>query len=53
MASRLQVSYAVDNLGGYILAVVVGTLVTTGMLFILKRPLARKEQAFAREVAAA
>ena len=49
----LPIPNAVDNLGGYILAVVVGTLVTTGMLFVLKRPLAKKEQAFAREVAVA
>jgi hypothetical protein len=34
-------------------AIVVGTLVTVGMLFALKKPLAKKEQAFAREAAAA
>jgi fructose PTS system EIIBC or EIIC component len=49
----LPIPNAVDNLGGYILAIVIGTVVTTGMLFILKKPLALKEQAFARETAAA
>ena len=49
----LPIPNAVGNLGGYILAIVVGTLVTTGMLFALKKPLAKKEQAFAREAAVA
>jgi PTS system fructose-specific IIC component len=49
----LPIPNAVDNLGMYIVAIIVGTLVTTGMLFVLKRPLAQKEQAFAREVAVA
>jgi PTS system fructose-specific IIC component len=49
----LFIPNAVVNLGGYLVAIVVGTLVTTGMLFALKKPLARKEQAFAREVAVA
>src|SRR5512136_180605 len=49
----LPIPNAVDNLGGYLVAIVVGTLVTVGMLFALKKPLARKEQAFAREAAAA
>ncbi len=49
----LPIPNAVVNLGGYILAIVIGTLVTTGMLFILKKPLAAKEQTFAREVAVA
>ncbi len=49
----LPIPNAVDNLGFYIVAIVIGTLVTTGMLFALKRPLAQKEQAFAREAAAA
>jgi fructose PTS system EIIBC or EIIC component len=49
----LPIPNAVVNLGGYILAIVIGTLVTTGMLFILKKPLAAKEQTFAREVAIA
>jgi len=49
----LPIPNAVENLGGYIIAIVVGTLVTTAMLFILKKPLAAKEQSFAREVAAA
>jgi len=49
----LPIPNAVVNLGGYVLAIVIGTIVTTGMLFILKRPLAAKEQTFAREVAVA
>jgi PTS system fructose-specific IIC component len=49
----LPIPNAVVNLGGYLIAIVAGTLVTTGMLFILKKPLAQKEQAFARETAAA
>ncbi len=49
----LPIPNAVENLGGYLIAIVAGTLVTTGMLFVLKKPLASKEQAFAREVAAA
>ena len=49
----LPIPNAVENLGGYVLAILVGTLVTTGMLFVLKKPLAQKEQAFAREVAVA
>jgi PTS system fructose-specific IIC component len=49
----LAIPNAVVNLGGYIIAILAGTVVTTGMLFILKRPLAKKEQAFASEVAIA
>ena len=49
----LPIPNAVVNLGGYVLAILVGTFVTTGMLFVLKRPLAAKEQTFAREVAVA
>ena len=49
----LFIPNAVVNLGGYIIAIVAGTLITTGMLFILKRPLVRKEQAFAKEAAIA
>jgi PTS system fructose-specific IIC component len=49
----LPIPNAVENLGGYVLAILVGTFVTTGMLFVLKRPLAQKEQAFARDVAVA
>ncbi len=49
----LPIPNAVDNLGGYLIAIVAGTLITTGMLFILKKPLAQKEQTFARETAAA
>jgi PTS system fructose-specific IIC component len=49
----LFIPNAVDNLLGYLIAIVAGTLVTTGMLFALKRPLRKKEQAFAREAAIA
>jgi PTS system fructose-specific IIC component len=49
----LFIPNAVDNLLGYLITIVAGTLVTTGMLFVLKRPLARKVQAFAREAAVA
>jgi PTS system fructose-specific IIC component len=49
----LPIPNAVDNLLGYLIAIVAGTLVTTGMLFVLKRPLRKKEQAFAREAAVA
>jgi PTS system fructose-specific IIC component len=49
----LPIPNAVVNLGGYLIAIVAGTLVTTGMLFLLKKPLAKKEQVFAREVAVA
>jgi PTS system fructose-specific IIC component len=44
---------AVANLGGYLIAIVVGMVVTAGMLFALKRPLARTEQVYANTVAAA
>jgi PTS system fructose-specific IIC component len=49
----LFIPNAVDNLLGYLITIVAGTLVTTGMLFVLKRPLRKKEQAFAREAAVA
>jgi PTS system fructose-specific IIC component len=49
----LPIPNAVENLGGYVLAIVAGTLVTVGMLFVLKKPLTRSVQAFAREAAAA
>jgi len=49
----LFIPHAVVNLGGYLIAIVVGTLVTCGMLFALKKPLAQKVQAFAREAAVA
>ena len=35
----LPIPNAVDNLGMYIVALLVGTLVTTGMLFLLKKPI--------------
>ncbi|HVN55228.1 MAG TPA: PTS fructose-like transporter subunit IIB [Anaerolineaceae bacterium] len=49
----LPIPHAVVNLGGYMIAILAGSMVTTGMLFILKRPLAKKEQVFAKEVAVA
>jgi PTS system fructose-specific IIC component len=49
----LPIPNAVDNLGGYLLAIVIGTVVTVGMLFALKKPLAKTVQVFAREVAVA
>jgi fructose PTS system EIIBC or EIIC component len=49
----LPIPNAVVNLPGYILAIVIGAIITTGMLFALKKPLAKKEQVFAREVAVA
>lgn len=35
----LPIPNAVDNLGMYIVAMLVGTLITTGMLYLLKKPL--------------
>jgi len=49
----LPIPNAVVNLGGYIAAIVIGTVVTTALLFILKKPLGAKEQSFARETAVA
>lgn len=49
----LPIPNAVDNLGLYIVSIVVGTLVTVGMLFILKKPLTKSAQTFESEVAAA
>jgi PTS system fructose-specific IIC component len=37
----LPIPNAVTNLGLYVVAILVGTLVTTGMLFLLKRPAAQ------------
>ncbi len=34
----LPIPNAVDNLGMYVVAILVGTLVTTGMLYLLKKP---------------
>jgi PTS system fructose-specific IIC component len=48
----LPIPNAVDNLA-IMDVILAGTPVTTGMLFLLKKPLARKEQAFAKEVAVA
>jgi PTS system fructose-specific IIC component len=49
----LPIPNAVTNLGGYLVALIVGTLVTTGMLYVLKRPLAEVEVEFAQEAVAA
>jgi PTS system fructose-specific IIC component len=48
----LPIPNAVTNLGMYIVAIVVGTLVTTGMLYVLKKPLTETSTA-ARAVAPA
>lgn len=42
----LPIPNAVDNLGGYIIAILVGTAVTAGMLLVLKKPLAKSVQTF-------
>lgn len=42
----LPIPNAVDNLGGYIIAILVGTAVTAGMLLALKKPLAKSVQTF-------
>jgi fructose PTS system EIIBC or EIIC component len=49
----LPIPNAVVNVGAYILAIAIGTVVTAGMLFIVKKPLAKTEKAFAREAAVA
>ncbi|HEX9115236.1 MAG TPA: fructose-specific PTS transporter subunit EIIC, partial [Anaerolineae bacterium] len=49
----LPIPNAVVNLPGYIAAILIGTLVTTGMLYALKKPLGAKTQAYARETAIA
>jgi PTS system fructose-specific IIC component len=49
----LPIPNAVTNLGGYVVALIIGTLVTTGMLYILKKPLAEAEVAFVQEAVAA
>jgi PTS system fructose-specific IIC component len=49
----LFIPNAVTNLGMYIVAIVAGTFVTTGMLFLLKKPLTKKAQVFAEQVAVA
>jgi fructose PTS system EIIBC or EIIC component len=41
----LPIPNAVTNLGMYIVAILVGTLITTGMLFVLKRPLSEEAPA--------
>jgi PTS system fructose-specific IIC component len=45
----LPIPNAVDNLLGYVIAIVVGTAVTAGMLFVLKRPVAAVEAAGAAD----
>ncbi len=42
----LPIPNAVDNLGGYIIAILVGTVVTAGMLLVLKKPLSKSVQTF-------
>lgn len=42
----LPIPNAVDNLGGYIIAILVGTAVTAGMLLVLKKPLSKSVQTF-------
>ena len=42
----LPIPNAVDNLGGYIIAILVGTAVTAGLLLVLKKPLAKSVQTF-------
>ena len=41
----LPIPNAVDNLGMYVVALLAGTLVTTGMLFLLKKPVPAEESA--------
>ena len=40
----LPIPNVVTNLPMYLLAIVIGTLVTTGALFVLKRPIAVEEE---------
>lgn len=42
----LPIPNAVDNLGGYVIAILVGTAVTAGMLLLLKKPLTKSVQTF-------
>ncbi len=49
----LPIPNVVTNLPLYILAILVGTVVTAGALFILKRPLAAEEEEAATVPAAA
>lgn len=42
----LPIPNAVDNLLGYAIAILVGTVVTAGMLLVLKKPLAKSVQTF-------
>jgi len=48
----LPIPNAVTNLGMYVVAIVVGTLVTAGMLYVLKRPLTARTAAGAAAVPA-
>lgn len=45
----LPIPNAVTNLGMYVVAIIVGTLITTGMLFVLKRPRVEEGSAAAGE----
>jgi PTS system fructose-specific IIC component len=47
----LPIPNVVTNLPAYLLCIVVGTLVTTGALFILKRPIAATEEDVVEEPA--
>ena len=49
----LPIPNAVTNLGGYVVALIIGTVITTGMLYALKKPLAEAEVAFVQEAVAA
>ncbi len=42
----LPIPNAVNNLGGYVIAILVGTAVTTAMLLLLKKPLPKAVQTF-------
>ncbi len=48
----LPIPNAVTNLGMYVVAIVVDTLVTAGMLYVLKRPLTARTAAGAAAVPA-
>lgn len=43
----LAIPNAVTNLVGYVIAIIVGTLITTTMLFLLKKPIAQQQAAAA------
>lgn len=49
----LPIPNAVTNLGMYIVAIIVGTIVTAGMLYVLKKPITETSTAASRAVAPA